>query len=84
MRFTITSPPMNIFFSLFNYQQFLPLEYSESFGANLRFFVNSSGLTIRPPTDTVSRSIGGLEMSSYNEISNLVLLPYNCLLFMLF
>ena len=46
------------------------------FEVNIRLFVKSSEFTIRPLTDTVSRSNDGLDMQMKKNIANLVLDNY--------
>jgi hypothetical protein len=52
------------------------MEAYQLFGVSLRRFINSNELTIRPLTDTVSRSTDGLDMQMKKNIANLVLDNY--------
>ena len=58
------------------HQNFFVIEAYKLFGVILRLFVKSSEFTIRPLTDTVSRSIDGLDLQMKKNIANLVLDNY--------
>jgi hypothetical protein len=61
---------------LTEHQNFFVIEAYKLFGVTLRLFVNSSEFTIRPLTNTVSRSTDGLDMQMKKSIANLVLDNY--------
>ena len=63
---------------------FYPLAAHKVFGANWQFPINSYGITVRPLTDTVSRSIDGPDMTSCKPITDLRMNGYfkNCLNFL--
>jgi hypothetical protein len=61
---------------LTEHQNFFVIEAYKLFGVILRLFVKSSEFTIRPLTDTVSRSNDGLYMQMKKNIANLVLDNY--------
>jgi len=46
------------------------------FGEKKKFFINSYEFSVRPLTDTVSRSIDGLDMTRWKPIANLCLYSY--------
>jgi hypothetical protein len=58
---------------LTEHQNFFVIEAYKLFGVILRLFVKSSDFTIRPHTDTVSRSTDGLDMQMKKNTANLVL-----------
>ena len=55
------------------HQNFFVIEAYKLFGVILGVFVNSSEFTIRPHTDTISRSTDGLDMQMKKNTANLVL-----------
>jgi hypothetical protein len=63
---------------------FYPLAAQKLFGENWEFPINSYEITVRPLTDSVSRSIDGPDMTSWKPIANLCLdsFIYTCLTLM--